>query len=354
MKIVKLVPRVICGEGAFDNLSEVLESHFDLSSGYVVYIIDSVHQRTGLKDRIKSNEADMVIEADVSQHEPKTTEVDAIRDKILLVKGNKLPAVVVGIGGGSTLDMAKAVSVILTNPGSSAEYQGWDLPKNSAVPKVGVPTLSGTGSEASRTAVLTGPEKKMGINSDQSIFNVILLDPILLKTVERSQEFYTGMDCFVHCVESLSGSFINEMGKSFASAAKKRALDFFSKDKNYESLMTASYLGGCSIAMSEVGICHALSYGLSLVLNYRHGLAICLAFNQLGDYYGEDVKIFKQIMEANNIKLPTGITSQVAPDMMDRMVEMALRMEKPLTNALGDNWKEILTRDKIVELYRKM
>ncbi len=354
MKIMKMVPRVIFGEGAFNNLEEILKNRFDLSVGYVVYLLDSVHRQTGLRDRIKVREMDMVLDVDVSKNEPKTGEIDAIRDKILSAKNNKLPMVVVGIGGGSAMDTAKAVSVVLTNSGSSTEYQGWDLPKNPAVPKVGVPTLSGTGSEATRTAVLTGSEKKMGINSDESIFDVILLDPDLIKTVDRSQEFYTGMDCFVHCVESLSGSFINEIGRSFASAAKSRAVDFFSKGRNYENLMTASYLGGCSIAMSEVGICHALSYGLSLVLGFRHGLAVCLAFNQLGDYYGEDVKTFKEIMAANNIQLPTRVTSQVTPEMMDKMVEMTLRMEKPLINALGDKWREILTRDKIIELYKQM
>ena len=77
------------------------------------------------------------------------------------------------------MDLAKAVSLMLTNPGSSVDYQGWDLIKNPAVYHVGIPTLSGTGSEVSRTTVLTGPEKKLGINSDHTVFDQIVLDPLL-------------------------------------------------------------------------------------------------------------------------------------------------------------------------------
>ena len=66
--------------------------------------------------------------------------------------------------GGTILDLAKAVSIMLTNEGSSSDYQGWDLVKNPAIYHVGVPTISGTGAEVSRTTVLTGPERKLGIN----------------------------------------------------------------------------------------------------------------------------------------------------------------------------------------------
>ncbi|MFH1894578.1 MAG: iron-containing alcohol dehydrogenase family protein [Patescibacteria group bacterium] len=354
MRITKLVPRIIFGKGGFGELETLLSQLSPLSAGYAVYLIDSVHEKTGLRNRLKSRDTDLVIDVDISLHEPKTNQIDEIRDKILSEKKNILPAVVVGIGGGSVMDIAKAVSVMLTNKGSSSEYQGWELVKEKAVAKVGIPTLSGTGAEASRTAVLTGPEKKMGINSDQSMFDAIVMDSELLGTVDPLQEFYAGMDCFIHCAESLSGSFIDELGKSFALRSKKLVTDFFLKEKNYDQLMVASYLGGCSIANSEVGVCHALSYGISLVLNYRHGMANSVVFNQLGEFYQEDVNIFREMMAKNNIKLPQNVTKDVTPEMMEKMIQMTLRMEKPLTNALGTGWRDILTREKIIELYRKM
>ena len=354
MKITKLVPKIIYGDNTFKNLKESLNELFQLSNGYLVYIIDSIHQKTGLRKRLEERDIDIVIDADVSLHEPKTSYVDEIRDKILLEKKGELPVVVVGIGGGSVMDIAKAVSVILTNKGSSADYQGWDLVKEKAIPKIGVPTLSGTGAEATRTALLTSAKKKLGINSNQSMFNAILLDPSLLKTVDPQQEFYTAMDCFIHCVESLNGSFIDDLGKVFASSAKKSVIDFFLKEKNYGKLMIASYLGGCSVTNSETGVCHPLSHAISLVLGHRHGLANCIVFNQLEEFYGEDVRMFKKILDKNNIKLPKNIIKNVTPKMMEKMIEATLKMEKPLTSALGENWRGVLTRDKIIELYKKM
>lgn len=351
---MKLVPRVVFGAGIFDSLPNLINELYGSHKGYVLYLVDSIHKSTGLLNRVNHSDGDLLIEVDVSKSEPETQYIDSIRDRILMNKNNELPKLIVGIGGGSTMDIAKAISVILVNTGSSADYQGWDLVKQEAVPKIGIPTISGTGSEATRTAVLTSPQKKMGINSDQSIFNVILLDPDLIKTVDKEQEFFTGMDCYIHCVESLSGSFINDFGRAFAITAKEKSANFFLKDKNYADLMVASYLGGNSIAFSEVGICHAMSYGLSLVLKFRHGIANCLIFNQLHDYYGKDVELFWEMMKKNNISLPVGITKNISNEMMDKMVEMTLRMEKPLTNALGENWRDILTRDKIVDLYNKI
>ena len=101
-------------------------------------------------------------------------------------------------------------------------------------------SVSGTGAEATRTAVLTGPVKKLGINSDQSIYDAVLMDPELLSTVPAEQEFYTAMDCFIHCVESLNGSLINEIGKGFASKSKEMMESFFLREKNYGELMVAS------------------------------------------------------------------------------------------------------------------
>src|SRR5213595_2977818 len=119
---------------------------------------------------------DKIIYADVT-YEPKTTYVDKLanqlKDEFGTVSG------VIGIGGGSAMDLAKAVALMMNNPGSSADYQGWDLVKFPAVYKVGIPTLSGTGAEVSRTCVLTGPTKKLGMNSDFTPFDQIILDPEL-------------------------------------------------------------------------------------------------------------------------------------------------------------------------------
>ena len=129
----------------------------------------------------------------------------------------------------------------------------------------------------------------------KDVFDQVILDPTLIKTVPKEQFFYTAMDCFVHNVESLRGSQNDELTIAFAEKSLKMMRECFFEKMNYEKLMVASVMGGISIANSNVGICHPLSYGLSLVLGLHHGFAICVAFNQLEEYYPE-VKEFKEFM----------------------------------------------------------
>jgi 3-deoxy-alpha-D-manno-octulosonate 8-oxidase len=288
-------------------------------------------------------------------HEPKTEYVDLLTQNVKKIS-DELPNGIIGIGGGSTLDIAKAVSLMLTNPGSSSDYQGWDLIKNPAVYHVGIPTLSGTGAEVSRTTVLSGPEKKLGINSDYTVFDQIFLDPELIETAPQDQRFYTGMDCYIHCVESLSGTFLNAFSQAYGEKAIELCRDVFlgSGPDSDDKLMMASYCGGMSIAYSQVGICHALSYGLSFVLGIHHGIGNCIVFDYLEDYYSEGVKEFRQMMERYKIQLPRNIVAGMENDQLEKMVDVALILEPLWENALGTDWKRTITRDKIKELYLKM
>ncbi len=354
MKITRFVPKVLFGEKRFADLNGFIDQCFPESSSYTVYIIDAIHRTTGLSDRLQPANGDMVLSFDASDREPKTADIDDICAAIVEKKGSQLPRVVVGIGGGSVMDVAKAVSILLTNPGSAVDYQGWDLVKNRALPKIAVPTLAGTGAEATRTAVLTGPVKKLGINSEYSIYDAILLDPELLRTVPVEQEFYTGMDNFIHCVEASHGSAMNALGRPFAMQAKSVVEDFFLKEKKYDDYMVASFLGGCSIANSSVGICHALSYGIAYILGYRHGIANSIVFKHLEEYYGEDVVTFQKMVEKQGIQMPEGVTKGLTSQQLEKMVELAYMLERDLISTLGPDFKKILTPQKIIQLYEKM
>ena len=259
-----------------------------------------------------------------------------------------------GIGGGSAMDVAKALSVMLRNPGSASDYQGWDLVVNQGIHKIGVPTVSGSGSEASRTAVLIGKEKKFGINSDYSMFDAIVLDSNFLDSVPIEQRFYSGMDCYIHCVESLTGTMINELSRGNARIALELCDKYFRGLGSADELMAASYFGGVSIVNSEVGVCHAHSYGLSMELGYWHGLANCIAFNALDSYYGSYVESFREFLQASEVSLPKNICKNLTSDQMSRMVNMTLKMERPLINALGSDWRKRLTEEIISDLYLSM
>ncbi|MDX2496871.1 MAG: iron-containing alcohol dehydrogenase family protein [Desulfobacterales bacterium] len=350
----KMVSHVVFGRGCFNQLDDILAEKRKSEDSYMVFLVDDVFLKSPFKDRVPVKDPDTLMWVNVD-HEPKTEYVDRLTQNVKK-NSDELPDGIVGIGGGSTLDIAKAVSLMLTNPGSSADYQGWDLIKNPAVYHVGIPTLSGTGAEVSRTTVLSGPEKKLGINSDYTVFDQILLDPELIESAPPDQRFYTGMDCYIHCVESLSGTFLNAFSQAYGEKAIELCREVFlgSGPDRDDKLMMASYCGGMSIAYSQVGICHALSYGLSFVLGIHHGIGNCIVFDYLEDYYTEGVDEFRQMMDKHKVQLPRNLVAGIKDDQLEKMVDVALILEPLWENALGTDWKRTMTRDRIKELYLKM
>ena len=348
-----IVPRIIFGRGSFNQLNDILQEK-RTSGGFMVFILDDVFKGKTLEGRVPLKGEDRIIHVNVDQ-EPKTSYIDALVEQIQGFSEQQ-PDGIIGIGGGSTLDIAKAVSLLLTNPGSSADYQGWDLIQIPGVYKVGIPTLSGTGAEISRTTILTGPEKKLGINSDYTLYDQIVLDPELVAGVPNDQWFYTGMDCYIHDVESLAGTFINQFSRAYGEKSLELCRQVFLEDHEdgADKLMMASYFGGMSIAYSQVGACHALSYGLSFILDVHHGIGCCIAFDQLEEFYPDGVAEFKKMMERHQINLPRNITASLSDSEMDRMIGVALALEPLWENCLGSNWRELMTPDRARGLYERM
>jgi 3-deoxy-alpha-D-manno-octulosonate 8-oxidase len=351
----KMVDYVVFGRGSFNQIDEIIAPHRK-GSFPMIFFLDHFFVGKPLAGRIPLRGKDKIVYVDVT-HEPKTKQVDALAAELKAEFGEV--SGIIGIGGGSTLDLAKAVALMMTNPGSSADYQGWDLVKLPGVYKVGIPTLSGTGAEVSRTTVLTGPTRKLGMNSDFTPFNQIVLDPELTKNVPANQRFYTGMDCYIHCIESLEGTFLNEFSKSYG----EKALDlcqkiFVQKDKWDEEcddqLMMASFAGGMSIAYSQVGVAHAVSYGLSYLLGTKHGIGNCIVMNHLAEYYPAGVEEFKLMVEKNKIEIPTGICANLTEEQFDTMINVSLGMKPLWENALGPNWESKISREKLRALYGKL
>jgi len=319
-------------------------------------MIDDVHEGKPFISNLPMEKGDLRLFVNVDV-EPKTKYVDELTEQVRSHSG-RLPEALVGIGGGSTMDIAKAVSVMLTNPGSSTDYQGWDLVKHPAVYHVGLPTLAGTGAEVSRTAVLTGPVRKLGINSDYTPFDQIILDPNLVEGAPTEQRFYTAMDSYIHGAEALRGTFINEYSRAYAEKSMELCREVFlgelSREIADEKLMIASYFGGLSIAYSQVGVCHALGYGLSYVLGARHGIGNCVIFNHLEEYYPVEVREFREMVNKHRIPLPQGMTKGLEEHRMSEMIRVALSLDLLWQNALGPDWKKIMTPEKARELYLRM
>jgi 3-deoxy-alpha-D-manno-octulosonate 8-oxidase len=353
---LRIVPQLIFGRGSVRQLGDILAAQRNNGHPAAVFLIDRVHEGKVFVQQLSAEKDDLVIFVNVDV-EPKTSYVDELTRRVK-DSSSLEPCALVGIGGGSTLDLAKAVALMLTNPGSSSDYQGWDLVKLPGIYHIGIPTLAGTGAEVSRTTVLTGPTRKLGINSDFTPFDQIILDPDLLAGAPRDQRFYTAMDCFIHASEALHGTFINEFARAHAEQSQRMCREVFLGDLDEmvadEMLVVASYFGGMSIAYSQVGVCHALSYGLAYVLGVRHGIGNSIVFDYLEEYYSDDVRTFRTMMDKHDIKLPRGLTEGLSDPQMNEMIRVALSLDPLWQNALGPNWREMMTPERARELYLRM
>jgi 3-deoxy-alpha-D-manno-octulosonate 8-oxidase len=360
IKNAKNAVHYIFGKGSILQLEPLLLDLREDKNSYAIYFIDSYFEKNSAPlQGIPKSETDSLLYVD-TKHEPKTDDINLLLSK-LQQKGKTSPFAVIGIGGGSILDIAKAVSNLLTNGGKAEDYQGWDLVKKPGVYKIGIPTLSGTGAEATRTCVMTNPKSglKLGMNSDHTVFDQLIMDPNLTATVPRDQYFYTGMDAYIHCTESLAGSYRNAIGDAFSDQTLKLCREvFYSTDmqtnENREKLMVASYLGGCAIATSYVGIIHPFSAGLSVVLGIHHCIANCIVISVMEEFYPKEVEEFLGFTKRQKIKIPQGICKNLSKEQFENLYNSTIIHEKPLTNALGENFKKILTKSKVVKIFKRM
>src|SRR5688500_7928678 len=351
----KMVSYVVYGRGSFDQLDEILAPNRK-GDAPMIFLLDHFFEGKPLQNRIPLRGQDKVIFADVT-YEPKTTYVDRIANDLKNEFGEV--SGIIGIGGGTAMDLEKAVSLMMTNACSSADYQGWDLVKYPGVYKAGIPTLSGTGAEVSRTTVLTGPTRKLGMNSDFTPFDQIVLDPSLTTNAPPNQRFYTGMDCYIHCIESLEGTYLNEFSKSYGEKALQLCRKVFVYKNHWDEesddkLMMASYAGGMSIAYSQVGVAHAVSYGLSYLLGIKHGIGNCIIMNHIEEFYPEGVAEFKRMVEKNKVDIPQGICKGLTDEQFDIMINVSLGLKPLWENALGKDWEKIMTREKLRALFEKL
>lgn len=361
IKVVRNVSGFTVGRGSLDQLPSFVDARREASNdAKVVYLIDGFFRsRPDIVERLKSRPTDILRYVDVVD-EPTTDGIDALAEDVRRAVGG-LPATIVGFGGGTTMDTAKALANLFTNHGKAADYQGWDLVKVPAVHKIAVPTISGTGAEATRTCVMTNTKTglKLGMNSDYTVYDQMVLDPDLTATVPRNQYFYTGMDAYIHCVEALAGSYRNAVGDAYSRETVNLCRQVFLADdmmsaEAREKLMVASYLGGCAIATSYVGVVHPFSAGLSVVLGLHHCVANCIALNALEEFYPLEHAEFCTMLSKQNVDLPSGVCSDLTDDEFKRLVAATVVHAKPLTNALGPDFRSVLTDEKVVEIFRRM
>ncbi|MEK6809742.1 MAG: iron-containing alcohol dehydrogenase [Nanoarchaeota archaeon] len=187
----------------------------------------------------------------------------------------------IGVGGGSSLDLAKGIAVLLANPGKAIAYRGFPDLKNKPLPVIAIPTTAGTGSEVTYNAVFTdsAEKRKLGINSRLNYPIYAILDPNLTLSCPPSVTVSSGMDAIVHVVESFVSKTSNPLsrmvGKESFQLMYLNLLKVLNDPQNVEvrgKLLLGSYLAGISLETGG-GPSSSLSYPLGSLFKVPHGIA---------------------------------------------------------------------------------
>ena len=189
---------------------------------------------------------------------------------------------VVGIGGGSAMDAAKGVALLMSNGGSIGDYDGINKVGKDLPPVVAIPTTAGTGSEVTANAALTrtSDHYKMSLRSPRLIPRLAILDPLLLRTLPRGVAATSGLDALTHAIEGYLSVRASPLSDFFAVRAMELLAPniraFVANPENVEaasSMALGSMLAGLVVSNTGTGNDHALARALGGLCDVAHGAA---------------------------------------------------------------------------------
>jgi alcohol dehydrogenase len=280
--------RILFGAGAVDRLGPMVR---ELSGGRVLLVSDPGIRAAGHVERaIRSiYHAGLVVRIfDEAEENPTTITVD----KGLRIARKFNPDLIVGLGGGSSMDTAKGINFLLTNGGRMQDYWGTEKATKPMLPLIAIPTTSGTGSEAQSYALISDPDThtKMACGDSKALPRLAILDPELTVTQPFRVAAATGIDAITHAVETSGSMRRNDVSRGLSKEAWRLLESSFehsltlsphlpisSSLKNARAnMLLGAHLAGCAIQNSMLGAAHATANPLTAKFGITHGIAVGL------------------------------------------------------------------------------
>lgn len=269
--------KIIFGPGKISELSNIIKPLSD----EIIIITGKSDRYQFVFDDLKNNGINYSIYR--VENEPLIEDVD----KAVKIAKQNQSTLVLGLGGGSVIDVAKAVSIMLLNPGEVLDYlevigKGQILTEPS-IPCIAVPTTSGTGAEVTKNSVLKSVEhkRKVSMRSSMMIPELVIIDPNLTLTVPKNITVYTGMDALTQVIEPFISSMSNPFVDVLCAEAIKKAVPALKKLNsdlsNIDARTDMSYVsltGGLALANAKLGAVHGFAGPMGGMFDIPHGL-IC-------------------------------------------------------------------------------
>jgi alcohol dehydrogenase class IV len=272
------VPRTLVGASALDDLGALLD---DLDGTNLVVIADEGVQATGYITRLVGALRPRPIAVHVvAPGEPTLDSVDAAAAVVRTAGA----ATVIGVGGGSALDIAKQAAVVAAGDSGVEPYLLCASPLPGRRPIVAIPTTSGTGAEVTRTCIVADRAgNKSWTWGDELLPDLVVLDPTAAATMPPAVTVGTGLDAFVHAIEACSGQRRN----SVAAASAQRALSLILAHlprvavdggnlASRQAMQEAAYLAGVAIDNCGTGVAHSIGHALGSQYHIPHGISVAV------------------------------------------------------------------------------
>jgi len=277
---------------------------------------------------------------------------------------------VIGIGGGSAIDAAKAIAIMAMNPGSIRDYFGEDKFSIDPLPIIAIPTTAGTGSEVAKYSVIVdrSVQNKKTISSNKILPKVSILDPTLTVSLSKELTGFTGMDAFSHALEGYLSTGANMLSDTHAKESMKiiiKNLPLVQKKPQdlelRQKMLFASMLAGMVINTTGTIVVHGMGYPIALKYHLQHGQANMLLLapaiqylyphykeklNILSDEFGVGiVKTIEKTIKASGLKSglrEAGIKKEDIPGLAEAAVSSCDRAMKRMKVQVGvEDFKKI-------------
>jgi alcohol dehydrogenase len=277
IKSFETVRRITFGCGSLENLGNEIKR---VNGSKVLVVTDPGLKTAGVLDAVTAALDKTKLNYSVFAEVEPDPRVEVALGCVEAAKDYR-PDVIVGLGGGSSLDISKITSVLLTNEGPIEKYFGMELVPRPGVPLILIPTTAGTGSEMTSICVLSDTKNKVkkGIVSEHMFARTALLDPQLTLALPPRVTAMTGMDALVHAIESFVGvrasvftDTLNLQAIRLVAANLRLAYANGANLAARENMLHASCLAGMAFSNTQNGLDHALALAIGGKFHLPHGL----------------------------------------------------------------------------------
>lgn len=326
------------GRGAREKLAEEIEArHFQK----ILVVTDKSLLETGtvdlVTDVLKKKNISYVIYDEVK---PNPT-VQNVQDGLKVAKDNSVDCIV-AIGGGSSIDTAKAIAIIFTNEEFSdvVSLDGTAATKNKALPLIALPTTAGTAAEVTINYVITDEvrTKKMVCVDPHDIPIVAIIDPDLMQGMPQSLAAATGMDALTHAMEGYitkAGWLIPDMFHINAMSLIYKNLERAANDKDekaVEKIGYAQYIAGMGFSNVGLGIVHSMAHSLGAYFDTPHGVANALLLPHVLKFNGQVCpELFRNMGNAFGLDMANMTDEEAVQKVVDAVKELSIKLHIPQT-----------------------